>query len=254
MRTVLSLPRRVAAWLVGCTALIGAAQAADLKVAAPNAVKDAVTQIATRFERESGHRVVFVWGGSESVAKRVADGESFDVVVNTAANIDRFMGEGRLVSGTRADLARSGVGAAVRAGLPRPDISSVDALRQALLAANTIAISSGASGRHLEQVFQRLGVADQVRAKLKQPPSGAQIGELMARGEADLGFQQANELLHAKGIDYLGPLPPELQHFTVWSAARHAGAADADAATAFLRALVAPASAAVVRAEGMEAP
>jgi molybdate transport system substrate-binding protein len=215
-------------------------------------VKESVTDIAARFERETGHRVVFVWGGSEALARRVADGEAFDVVVNTAAGIDRFAADGRVVAGSRTDFARSAIGVAVRAGLPRPDVSSVDALRQALLQARSVAISSGASGRYLEQLFERLGVAEPVRTKLRQPPSGAQIGELLARGEADLGFQQVTELLHAKGIDYLGPLPDEVQNHTVWSAGVHAAAPDADAARAFLRALAAPASGAALRATGLE--
>lgn len=244
------LSRAAAALL--CAAAAAAAGAAELKVAAPNAVKESITGIATGFERATGHRVVFHWGGSESIARKVADGEAYDVVVNTAPGVDRMAGEGRLVMGSRTDFARSGVGVAVRSGLPRPDVSSVDGLREALLQARAVAISSGASGRYLEQLFERLGVGEAVRAKLRQPPSGAQIGELLARGEADLGFQQVTELLHAPGIDYLGPLPAEVQNHTVWSAGLHAGAAQADAARAFLRALAAPAAAARLRATGLE--
>lgn len=249
------LLRRIAGALaLGAGALLGGAQAAEIKVVAPNAVKETIGEIAARFERETGHRVQFSWGGSESIARRVVDGEAFDVVVNTATTVERFTAENRLVPGTRTDFARSGVAAAVRSGTPRPDISSVDGLRRALLAAPSIAISSGASGRYLEQLFQRLGVADQIRERLRQPPSGAQIAELIARGDAELGFQQVTELRHAKGIDYLGPLPAEVQSYTVWSAARHPAAGQADAAAAFLRALLAPASAEAVRASGMELP
>jgi len=256
-RPILSTALRVARGLFVATVVLVStltATAAELKVVAPNAVKESITEIAARFERESGHRVVFSWGGSESIARRVSEGEAFDVVVNTAATVERFMGEGRLVAGTRADFARSGVGVAVRAGLQRPDISTPDALRAALLAAPSIAISSGASGRYLEQLFQRLGVAEQIRGRLKQPPSGAQIAEMIARGEADLGFQQVTELLHAKGIEYLGPLPTEIQSYTVWSAARHPAGTTPEAASAFLQALMAPASGAALRRAGMEKP
>lgn len=253
VRPPLAWARRLAAGtFVAVTTLLATAAAAELRIVAPNAVKESITEIASRFERESGHRVVFSWGGSESIARRVASGEAFDVVVNTAVTIDRFVTEGRLVAGTRTDFARSGVGVAVRAGLPRPDVSTPDALRAALLAAPSIAISSGASGRYLEQLFQRLGVADEIRGRIKQPPSGAQIAEMIARGEAELGFQQVTELMHAKGIDYLGPLPPEVQSYTVWSAARHPAGGDAEAATRFLQALASPSSAAAIRATGME--
>ena len=243
------LARLLAAGLAA--AALGAG-AADLKVVAPNAVKESLVEIAARFERETGHRVVFSWGGSESIARRVADGEAFDVVVNTGSGIDRFAADGRVVAGTRTDFARSAVGVAVRAGLPRPDVSSVDGLRRALLEARSVAISSGASGRYLEQLFERLGVAEAVRAKLRQPPSGAQIGELLARGDADLGFQQVTELLHAKGVDYLGPLPAEVQNHTVWSAGLHAASSAAAPARELLQALAAPTAAAALRATGLE--
>lgn len=251
----IGVTRRLAcALFFGMTTFVTTAAGVELKVVAPNAVKESISEIASRFERETGHRVMFSWGGSESIARRVADGEPFDVVVNTAATVERFAGEGRLVAGTRTDFARSGVGVAVRAGLPRPDVSTPEALRTALLAAPSIAISSGASGRYLEQLFQRLGVAEQIRARIKQPPSGAQIAEMIARGEADLGFQQVTELLHAKGIEYLGPLPPAIQSYTVWSAARHPAGTAPEAASAFLQALIAPASGPALRTAGLETP
>lgn len=226
--------------------------AAELKVVAPNAVKEAISEIAVRFEKESGQRVIFTWGGSEAISKRVSGGEVFDVVVNTAQRVDRLSADGKLVAGSRTDFSRSGVAVAVRSGLPRPDVSSVDALRGTLLSANSIAISSGASGRYLEKLFQRMGVADRIKHKIKQPPSGAQIGEMLARGEADLGFQQVTELLHAKGVDYLGPLPAEVQNYTVWSAGLHAGALQPDAARTFMRALAAPEAKDAIRRTGMD--
>jgi molybdate transport system substrate-binding protein len=238
----------VAAWLASAPLV----QAAELTVVAPNAVKDAVAEVAAAFEQDTGHRLRFTWGGSEAIAKRIADGEVFDVVLNTAAGIDRMAADGRVATGSRTDISRSGVAAAVRAGQPAPDISSAAALTATLLAAPSIAISSGASGRYLESLFQKLGVAEQVKPKLRQPPSGAQIGEMIARGDAALGFQQVTELMHAAGVRYLGPLPVELQNYTVWSAGVHAQSAQADAARAFARALAAPAAAAALRRSGME--
>jgi molybdate transport system substrate-binding protein len=226
--------------------------AADLQVVAPNAVKEAVTEIAARFQRDTGQRVQLTWSGSEAISKRVAEGAVFDVVVNTSAGVGRMAADGHLAGDSRIDFCRSGVAAAARADLPVPDVSSVVALKAALLGARSIAISSGASGRHLEQLFETLGVAGQIKGKVMQPPSGAQISELLARGEADLGFQQAPELIHAKGIAYLGLLPPEVQNFTTWTAAAHARAPLAELARAFSRALAAPGSAALIRQSGLD--
>lgn len=228
------------------------ALAAELKVVAPNAVKEAVAEIATRFENETNHKPVLSWAGSEAISKRVSGGEIFDVVVNTSAGIDRLAKDGRLVAASKRDLARSAVAVAVKAGAPRPDVSTVEGLRQALLKAESIAISSGASGRYLEQLFQKLGVADQIKHKIKQPQSGAQIGDLLARGEAELGFQQVTELIHAKGFQYLGPLPAEVQNYTIWSVAVHTGSKEAEVAAAFIKAISAPQSAAAIRSSGME--
>lgn len=239
----------LAAALVAAVSFV---HASDLKVVAPNAVKGSVSEIGARFERETGRRISFTWGGSEAIAKRVADGEVFDVVVSTGAAVDRMAADGKLVGGSRTDFSRSGVAVAVRAGLPRPDVSSVSALKAALLDAQSIAISSGASGRYLEQLFLKLGVAEQIQHKIKQPPSGAQIGEMLARGEADLGFQQVTELMHAQGFQYLGPLPSEIQNYTVWAAGVHSSAPQADAARAFSNALKAPESGLAIRKSGMD--
>jgi molybdate transport system substrate-binding protein len=240
-------------FVVACAALAaGTAVAADLRVLAPNAVKESVVEVAAQFERATGHRVVLSWAGTEAITRRVSEGETFDVVISASGSIERLASEGKLVAGTRTDFAKSSVGAAVRASLPKPDISSLASLKQALLDAKSIAISSGTSGRHLEQLFDKLGVAEQVKPKLKQPPSGAQIGDMLARGEADLGFQQVSELIHVKGIEFLGPLPAEAQSITVYSGAIHAKAADPAAAKALLEALRAPAAAPVIRRAGME--
>lgn len=232
-------------------AAAGPALAAELSVAAPLAVQEALVEVATRFEQASGHRVRWVWGGSEAVARRVSDGEVVDVVVNTRPGLERLATAGQVVTPSVAMFARSGIGVGSRPGWAAPDLSSVDGLKAALLAASTVAISSGASGRYLEGLFQRLGVADVVRPKLTQPPSGAQIGQMLARGEVDLGFQQVTELVHAQGFVYLGPLPAAVQHDTPWAAGLHSAAPEPDAGQAFIRALKDPAAAAAMRRAGM---
>lgn len=230
----------------------GSVAGADLRIVAPNAVKEVVGDAAARYERTSGNRTVFTWSGSEAIAKRVGDGEVFDVVLNTPQNLDTLAKTGKIVPGTRVDFAKSGIGVAVRAGQARPDVSNGDALRNALLEAKSIGISSGPSGRYLVELFQRLGIANQVQSKIRQPPSGAQIAELLSRGEVDLGFQQISELQHASGVEYLGPLPVGLQSYTIWSGGVHSAANDAAASRIFLNMLVSSDSATAIRKAGMD--
>lgn len=257
-RLIRPLLNRLAAhgWRTVLAALLCAAtaslHAAELKVIAPNAVKEAVVEIASHFEKTTGHRVQLLWGGSEAIAKRVADGEVFDVVINTAPGVERMGASGKLERKSQMDFAKSAVAVAIRPGVPRPDISTVDGVRTALLNASSVAISSGASGRYLEQLFEKLGVADKIRHKIRQPPSGAQIGDMLARGDAELGFQQVTELMHGNGFQYLGTLPVELQNYTAWSAAAHTSAPQVDAASAFIRALKAPEAGEPIRKSGME--
>lgn len=227
-------------------------QAAEIKVIASNAIKEAYLDLIPAFEKASGHKVTTIWGGTESVAKRISGGEVVDIVIIAAPNIDRLILEGKLVAGSRADFAKSGVGIAVRTGLPKPDISSGEAVKTAVLAAKSVAYSSGPSGFYIAELFKKMGIADQIKDKVKQPASGVQIGELMALGEADLGFQQVSELLHVKGIDYLGPLPADIQNITVFSAGLHTAAPAAEAAKALVKFLTAPEAGPIIKTTGME--
>ena len=238
--------------LVATMISIHAAQAAEVKVMAANAVKEAYLELVTAFEKSTGHKVTTIWGGTEGVAKRISGGEVVDIVIIAAPNIDRLIGEGKLVSGSRADFAKSGVGIAVRTGLPKPDISSTEAVKRAVLAANSVAYSSGPSGFYVADLFKRMGITDQIKDKVRQPASGVQVGELVARGEADLGFQQISELLHVKGADYLGPLPPDIQNITIYSAGLHTAAPAPDAARALVKSLTSPQAAPIIKKIGME--
>lgn len=248
MRVSLPAGFVVAAMVVG----MSTAHAAEVKVMAVNAVKEAYVELISGFEKSSGHKVTTIWGGSESIAKRVSDGEVVDIVFSTAPNIDKLILAGKLVAGSRADFAKSSVGVAVRSGLPKPDISSGEAVKKAVLSAKSVAYSSGASGFYLAELFKKMGITDKIKDKVKQPASGVQIGELVARGEADLGFQQVSELLHVKGIDYLGPLPADIQNITVFSAGLHAAAPAPDAAKALVKFLTAPEAGPMIRKMGME--
>lgn len=236
------------AMLVGMSTV----QAAEVKVMAANAVKESFLELVSAFEKSSGHRVTTTWGGTEGVAKRVSSGEVVDIIIIAAPNIDKLILEGKLVAGSRADFAKSGVGIAVRTCLPRPDISSSEAVKRAVLAAKSVAYSSGPSGFYIADLFKKMGIADQIKDKVKQPASGVQVGELVARGEADLGFQQISELLHVKGIDYLGPLPADIQNITVYSAGLHTAAPAPDAAKALVKFLTAPEAGPIIKKFGME--
>ncbi len=244
---------RLALLLLAASA-IGAARADEVKVLAANALKAPCVELASAFERATGHRVTLHWGGTEGLARRIAGGEAADVVLIAAPNLDRLVAEGRLAPGSRTDFARSLVGVAARPGLPRPDVSTAEGLKQAVLAAGAVAYSSGPSGAHVADLFRRLGIAGQVADRVRQPPSGIPVADLLARGEADLGFQQVSELLHAPGIQYLGPLPAELQGATVYAAGLHAESASPEAARAFVRALTGPGAAAALEKAGLSAP
>jgi molybdate transport system substrate-binding protein len=241
-----------AKFIVAATIGINAAQAAEVKVTAVNAVREAFLELASAFEKSSGHKVIMIWGGTEGLAKRISGGEVVDIVIIAAPSIDKLILEGKLVAGSRADIAKSGVGIAVRTGLPKPDISSAEAVKRAVLAANSVAYSSGPSGFYIADLLKKMGIADQIKDKVRQPPSGVQVGELVARGEADLGFQQISELLHVKGIDYLGPLPPDIQNITVYAAGLHTAAPAPEAARALVKFLTAPEAGPIIKKIGMD--
>lgn len=230
--------------------LAPAADAAEIKVIASNAVREPYRELVPIFEKSTGNKVTIDWGGTVDIVKRVGGGEIADVVIIPAERVDDFVKQGLIVS--RIDLARSGVGVAVRAGAPRPDISSAAALRNALLAAKSIVLSSGPSSLYLPTLFQKMGIADELKPKIIKIGPGLPVGETVARGEGEIGFTQMSELMSVKGIDYLGPLPADVQFITVFSAGLHAAAPAPDAARALLKFLTAPEAAPVLKSHGME--
>jgi molybdate transport system substrate-binding protein len=246
----------IAAWAklgaVGAVMAASIANAADIKVIGSPGTRAPYTLLVPGFERVTGHRVMTTWGGVNAVAKRVADGEIADVVMLPAPQIDDLIKLGKLVAETRVNVATSGVGVAIRAGAPKIDLSSSDGVRKALLAAKTIAYSAGPSGVHIERLIAKWGLTEQLKAKIVPPIPDLPIGEMVARGDAEIGFQQVSELLPVKGIDYLGPLPADIQEVTVFSAAVHKAARPTDAAQALLKFLTAPEAAPVIRKTGME--
>jgi molybdate transport system substrate-binding protein len=216
------------------------------------AVKEAYVELAPVFEKSTGHKLSTVWDGTANILKRLRAGEMFDLVIIPPADIDRLIAEAKLASGSRTDFVKSGIGIAVRAGMPKPDVSSGEAVKNAVLAAKSVAYSSGPSGNYIAGLFQKMGIAEQIKGKVTQTPSGVQVGEVVARGDADLGFQQVSELLHVKGIEYLGPLPSDIQHITVFSAGIHAASKEQDAAKALIRFLTSPEATPSIRKAGLE--
>jgi molybdate transport system substrate-binding protein len=230
----------------------GAARADEVKVLAANAVKEPLLAIAAAFEKATGHKVSASWSGTEGITKRISGGEVVDIVVVGSASLQRLIQDGNLIADSRVSFAKVGVGVAVRAGLPKPDISSAEAVKKAVLDARSVAYSSGPSGQYIADLFKRLGIAEQVKDKLTLPPSNVLVGDVLARGDADLGFQQISDLVHVRGIDYLGPLPSEIQNITVYAAALHTAAPAPEAARALMKSLATPEAAGIVRQGGME--
>lgn len=230
----------------------GTAGAAEINVLSTQATQEAYLELVAQFEKASGHKVNTVFTGTLNVQKRLADGEPYDLIIMAGPAIDDQIKLGKAVAGSRVDFAKSGTGLAVRKGAAKPDISSVDAFKKTLLAAKSIGYSTGPSGLYMLSVFEKIGIADQVKGKLKQTPSGVFVGTLVATGETEIGFQQTSELVHFAGIDYVGPLPGDLQRITVFSAGIHAGAKQADAARALVKFITAPSAAAVIRKHGLE--
>ncbi len=230
----------------GALLLPGMAEAAEIKVLSTQATQEAYLELVAQFEKATGHKVTTAFTGTLNVQKRLADGEAYDLIIMAGPAIDEQIGLGKAVAGSRVDFAKSGTGVAVRKGAAKPDIGSAAALRKTLLAAKSIGYSTGPSGVYMLGVFEKLGIAGEVKGKLKQTPSGVFVGTLIASGETEIGFQQIS------GIDYVGPLPGELQRMTVFSAGIHAGSKQADAAKALVKFITAPAAAAVIRKHGLE--
>jgi molybdate transport system substrate-binding protein len=218
------------------------------------ATREAYLELVPQFEQSTGSKVATTWAGTVDINKRMAAGEVFDLVISSNAAIGELTNQGKIVAGTGTILAKAGIGIGVRKGAPKPDVGTPDAFKRALIAAKTVGLSTGPSGVYLEKLFERLGVADAVKAKTRLIPSGGTVSTLLASGEAEIGFQQISEIAQAEGVDYVGPLPAELQLISVFTAGVHSAAAHPGEARALVKFLTAPASLAVMKKHGLEAP
>jgi len=249
--------RRLALVFSAAVLTAGPATAEQLHVMSAGGTAAAHLALVAQFERATGHTVVTdatsAGLGPASIVNRVRRGEPVDVLLLARTSLDELIGEGLVVATSRVDVAQSSIGMAVRKGAPKPNISSVEALKRVLLQAQSIAYSAQVSGIYLtDELFPRLGIAEQMMKKSKRVDVG-RVGTVVARGEAELGFQQISELLEVPGVDLVGPLPPEVQRVTVFSAGVAAGSKHPEAARALIEYFRSPAGLDVIAKSGLEA-
>lgn len=224
-----------------------------IKLMSSMATRELLGELMVQWQRNGGAEVKSEAAGGVDVERRIQAGEAADVVVLARNAIDRLMAGGWLLEGSGMDLVRSGIAIAVRADAPRPPIGDEQAVREAVLAARTLSYSTGPSGAYLEKLFERWGILQQLRPRIVVPPPGKPVGSLVAEGQAELGFQQLSELMNLRGIAVLGPLPPSIQHITVFSGAILRSSMQAAAARQLLEFMAAPAVDALKQRCGMDA-
>lgn len=257
MTTLHSLGRRGLLASLALAFFSLASQAAELRVITSGAFTEAYKKLVPIFEAASGHTVISSFGASignapDSIPSRFARGEKFDLVILSEGGLEALMKNGTLVAGSRVDLARSQIGVAVRKGTPKPDISTVETLKQSLLNAKSVAYSASASGTYLStELFPRLGIAEQMQKTAKRILS-ERVGAVVARGDAELGFQQVSELIYFKELDFVGTLPESVQQTIFFSSARVAGSEQQEVAQQLVRFFTSPAVADIVRTTGLD--
>jgi len=257
------LARWFSALGVAALLMASAASAAEIHVMISAGFHGVYAELGPVFERATGHKLVTTRGPSmgdspEAIPARLARGESADVVIMDGGAVEELGKRGLVRADSKLEFARSQIGMVVRAGAAKPDIGSVDAFRNTLLSAKSIAYSDSGSGTYLStKLFARLGVADQVAAKSRKvrgPPSGEPVAAVVARGEAEIGFQQVSELIHVPGITFVGAIPAELQPGFAFAGAITSNAKEPDAARALIRFLASPEAAATILKAGLAPP
>jgi molybdate transport system substrate-binding protein len=229
---------------------------AELTVYSTIGVRSAAEDLFRKFENSSGHRLAVTWGTAPMLVKRIEGGESADVLILSRAGMDALVKQGQVTAGSDVALAGSGVAIAVKAGAPKPDISTPDALKQALLNCKTIAYSEpsagGASGVYFAKLIEQMGIAAVMKPKTKYPPAGGFSAALLMTGEAELAVQQKPELLHVAGAEIVGFLPGDLNMVTHFAAGITSGCQNTDVAKDLIVFLRMPGSKAAFRAKGLE--
>jgi molybdate transport system substrate-binding protein len=257
MKSPSSSFRALALGLAAVLWLVGAASAAEIRVMISGGLSAAYNALVPEFERTTGHKVITAYGPSmgttqNAIPVRLERGEPADVLILVGYALGELIKQGKVIPDSRVDLVRSKIGVAVKAGAPKPDISSVDALRRALLSAKSVAYSDSASGVYVStELFAKLGIADEMKDKARKIPA-TPVAEIVAKGEAEIGFQQISELKPVAGIDIVGPLPDELQKVTVFSAGIASVAKEPEAGKALIKFLASPAARDTIVNSGLE--
>jgi molybdate transport system substrate-binding protein len=229
------------------------AGAAEIKVICSNALKTTLEQLAPAFEKATEHKLDITWGATGPLKAGIEKGAAFDVTLLITGAVDDLIRQGKLVAATRAALANSGAGVAVRMGAPKPDISTVDGFKNALLNARSVAyVEQGATGVYLKTLLQRLGIADAIKDRVKLLPPENPAAKAISNGEAEIGMTQISEILPYAGAELIGPFPAAIQLTTSFGGAVSANAAQPQAAAALLKFLKEPSAAAVFKAKGLD--
>ena len=248
------------AWLAAAAALgammtlaQGAApRAAEIAVVGTPSLKPLLDDLTPQFERASGHKLAVKYATSAVLKRAIDAGETFDAALLVPASVDDLIKQGKIDAATRIDVARSAIGVAVRTGTPRPDVGSAEAFKRAMLAVNSVSFSGeGASGKYLTGLFEKLGIAAEMKPKLRPLPGAAVVGPV-AKGEIDVAVITIANIVGVAGVELAGQLPPDLQHYTVYTAGVATGAKEADGARALIRLLMAPETTPLIKARGME--
>lgn len=236
-----------------CVPMCEPAAGADIKVLSVSIFKKAMDTLAPTFEQTSGHRVVAKYGSSNDVTKAVAAGEMYDVILAWPAIIESLTNEGKLAPGTRTDLARAATAVAVRKGAPKPDISSIDGFKRALLAAQSISFSAdGESGLYFKSALEKLGIAGQMTAKLRPVPGGPVVVGPVAKGEVEMAVISIQFIRAEPGAELVGELPKGLEHYTVYTGAISGSSSNVEAANALLRHITSPLAANAINSTGVD--
>jgi len=250
-----AFPLIAAAVLLAASASAG--EAAEVRILTAGAMKAVVLELVPAFEKETGHKAVVDNDTAGGLSKRILGGEAFDLVIVTPAVVEDLTGKGKVAAGSSARVARVGVGVAVKDGAPLPDISTVDALKRALLAAKTVAYidpaSGGSSGPFVVGLFEKLGIAAEMKPKTKLK-NGGYVADLVASGEAEIALHQISEIAPVKGAKLVGPLPAEIQNYTAYAVGVAADAKQPDAARVMIKLLSGSDAADVLKRRGMEKP
>ena len=229
------------------------AAAAEIRVWTARAIATVLAEVGGEFERATGHQLIVTSDLPPAFLRRFNDGESFDLLISGSSPVDEWIRGGRLIADTRTEISRSGIGVEVRSGTRKPDISTVDAFTRALLNAKSIAYLKVGSGIYLEGLFERLGIAGRLAPKTIRPESDI-VSELVAKGEVELGMTVITQILTTPGVDFVGPLPADIQSYITFVAAISSRSKAPDAAAQLIAFLTGPSAAAVIKAQGMERP